>query len=224
MPTNNTSWSSPVDLHYSTLDHWRALFHWFYQYIMRKTDDQLNAFESDQDKQDAIARAILMEMMVEYIGIILTPTLIASNHKNSINFRFGYNIDGNYDNKLLLFSILIALVVEITVDVICFKYQEKHYRMKEAWVSITGESKLWFKVFPMFTITTLMTTLLLLAGFHQPPYRFSPDPCTFVNKCVPYPCSQCYNVDFNNSTASILPPMLQEMCSRLSNSSSALYD
>ena len=39
--------------------------------------------------------------------------------------------------------------------------------MKEAWVSMTGESKLWLQVFPLFTIMTLMTVSMLLSGFYQ---------------------------------------------------------
>jgi hypothetical protein len=196
---------------------------WIQKHIIRSTGNQLDTSEADLNRQDAVARLILMEMMVEYICIIVAPALIVFNQKNSVHFQFGYNIDGTYDSNLLFFSTAAALVVEIVVDVICFKYQEKHFRMKEAWVSLTGGSKLWLKLFPMFTIVTLMTTLILLAGFHKSLLEFAPDKCKFVNECMPYPCSQCYNGK-NNSTASILPPMLQEICFRLSNSTSAVYE
>ena len=197
---------------------------WIQKYIFGKSDEEIKSLEDNQEAREAVGRVILMEMLVEYICIFLALLLQLCNQKNAFHFKLGYNIDGSMDTQMLLFSTFASLFVELVIDAICFKYQERHYRLKEAWVSMTGGNKMWLKVYPMFTIQTVMVTAFLLGGFNQSPALVAPDRCAFVTKCLPYPCSQCYNVTLFNSTESILPPVFEDLCYRLSNSSSPLYN
>ena len=89
---------------------------------------------------------------------------------------------------------------------------------------MTGEGKMWLKMFPMFAILTLLATFLLLSGFYKTLGNLAPDSCKFYNEWMPYPCIQCDTKNFSNSTTSVLPERLDEMCFLLSNTSSPQYN
>jgi hypothetical protein len=161
---------------------------WVEKYLLRKSDEKIREIDADQEMHDTLARVLLVEMMSEYVIILISPALTVFYQKNSIHFQLGYNIDGTYDWKLLSFSTCFSLIIEVLVDVYSFKKLQKYYKMTEAWESITGNKKIWFKMFPLVLVSTLTATFLVLSGFRQTFNRFSNDQCVFVNKCLPKPC------------------------------------
>ncbi len=98
----------------------------FAKYVLRRTDAELVALEGEsvsdeeQAKRDYTGRLIVVEMVVEYVALLLAPLLTIINQKNSVNVHLGYNMDGSYDGWLLLFSVVTSFIFELCVDVVCF--------------------------------------------------------------------------------------------------------
>jgi hypothetical protein len=202
----------------------------FAKYVLRRTDAELIALEGDsvsskeQADRDYTARLIVMEVLVEYIAITLAPFLTIVNQKNSVTAYLGYDVDGSYDGWLLLFSVVTSFIFELCVDILCFKVQEKWFQLRKAWDILSGTGKKWTRMYPNVLFGTIIAVSMMLSGFSQEVEKTASDRCSFVAKCMPYPCL-CYS----NSSSTItvqspltgknvslaLPPLFDTLCSDL---------
>jgi hypothetical protein len=204
----------------------------FAKYILGKSDAELAAIEGDeggevvmrQARKEATARLILVEMIIEYVAIPLTPLLTVLNQKNSIHVHLGYDIYGDFDSNLLLFSSLSSLVMELLVDAICFNVQDRWFKLRETWSHLIASSKLWTRMFPNLLIGTMFAVLLMLYGFIRSQIFFASDKCAMHSNCLPYPC-MCYSPanhtvnrvnPLTGSNVSLsLPPLFDSLCSSI---------
>jgi len=201
----------------------------FAKYILRKPEAELAALEgegalSDEDRRDRgyTARLILAEMVIEYVAIFLAPLLTVFHQKNSLDVQLGYEVDGSYDVGLLAFSAVTSLVLEVGVDTLCFRVQEKWFKLREEWKVLTMSGKIWSRLVPNMILGTLAASFFMLSGFTSKQQYFASDVCAFVGHCLPAPCV-CYNnsTSLNVTVVShitgenvslTLPPLFAQLC------------
>jgi hypothetical protein len=200
----------------------------FAKYILRKPEAELAALEgesgvSDEDKRRRgyTARLILAEMVIEYVAIFLAPLLTVFYQKNSVDVQLGYELDGSYDAGLLAFSAVTSLLLEVVVDTICFRVQEKWFKLREEWRLLTLSGKLWSRLFPNVVLGTLTASIFMLSGFMRMQQHFASNKCAFVDHCLPDPCL-CYSATSPTVTVPShltgknvslsLPPLFARLC------------
>jgi hypothetical protein len=200
----------------------------FAKYILRKSEAELSAMEvesglSEDEKRSRsyTARLILVEMVIEYVAIFLAPLLTVFYQKNSVDVLLGYEFDGSYDVWLLAFSAVTSLLLEIGVDTICFRVQEKWFKLREEWRLLTLSGKLWSRMIPNMIVGTLFASICMLNGFTKMPPYLASDRCAFVEYCMPDPCL-CYSTTSPTITvlshltgknvSLALPPLFARLC------------
>jgi hypothetical protein len=201
----------------------------FAKHILGKSEAELAAMEGESGEavntvRASTAQLILVEMVIEYVAIPLAPLLTVLNQKNSAIVHIGYALDGSYDYYLLLFSFITSLFMELLVDTICFRVQERWFKLREIWSSLTASKKLWTRMFPNLLFGTIFAILILLYGFSRSQVYFASDICTFNSNCMPFPCT-CYSptsstVDMvspltGQNVSLMLPPLFDTLCSSI---------
>jgi hypothetical protein len=203
----------------------------FAKYVLWKSDAELAALEVESATSDEVkkereytARLIVVEMVIEYVAILLAPLLTVFNQVNSVDVHLGYDADGSYDVWLLVFSAVSSLILELLVDTICFKVQEKWFSLRLAWDRLTEDNKLWTMVIPNLLLATVLGSLFMLAGFTRMQQDLASDKCAFLDNCMPDPCV-CYSS--NSTTVDVLshvtgknvslalPPLFDTLCHQL---------
>jgi hypothetical protein len=163
----------------------------------------------------------------DHSGILMAPAFIYYFQYSSLVIHSGYDpLDGSYDFNLLLYSLLMNLVLEMTTDMVCWYYESKEIDLVLTWKSISRKNLFYYRMLPLFLIVSTGGLLFLTFALHAEPGQGD---CEFLSRCMPYPCDCYYQEDLwvnNNFTASSKPPPLphffQYACGLIANNQTDL--
>lgn len=155
-------------------------------------------------------------------------------------FQSGYEYNSPFSATvpILVASAVSNVFVELLVDLICLRYEEKSSKLpiKRTWDTLTSKFELIRGFLPSLLITITFSFFFMTYGFYVPQNRFisggDSNECYFVKECVPYVCnSNCFVPAIGNSnTTSIapasftLPPVLKEACLKWSEKDADLIN
>ena len=171
-----------------------------------------------------VGRNRILDMLTEYVCIAIAPLIVMLNWHNGLVVHAGYE-GGNYDGWLMFKITLVSIAAEILTDFICWRQEDPHINLRDAWRDLISDGRYWRKFVPHFLFCIILAGAVMLFGFIKFPAYLTSHTCYFVKMCLPHPCNdKCFSLKgpvqatFGNETILFqTSPFLATMCKAIAN-------
>ena len=154
---------------------------WVFVHIGRHSNEQADRRFKNAHYLRNRGRVVLAEMVVEYVAILLCPTIMIMYEPYRRFINFGYKLNTPLDLTVLMAATAAQLVSEIVVDSVCLYFEDKAgIPVLNEWNKLSRKKR--WKIYVLGLGINVLVSYICMVG---------PFIVEVPSDCLPNPCTQC---------------------------------